>query len=143
MSTPLKPPTSFWVISIFALIWNLMGVMAYISQVTMSADTLQSLPENERALLESIPAWATAAFAIAVWVSLFACLMLLARKKIATLLFMIGFTGIVVQMVHSFFIANSIEVYGPGGLVMPVMVLFFGAALIWYSRKAEANGWIE
>lgn len=143
MSTPLKPPTSFWVISIFALIWNLMGVMAYISQVTMSADTLQSLPENERALLESIPAWATAAFAIAVWVSLFACLMLLARKKIATLLFMIGFAGIVVQMVHSFFIANSIEVYGPGGLVMPVMVLAFGAALIWYSRKAEANGWIE
>jgi hypothetical protein len=143
MSTPIKPPTSFWIVSALALVWNMMGVMAYISQVTMSAETLQSLRENERTLLESTPAWATGAFAIAVWVSMFACLMLLARKKIATLLFMIGFAGIVVQMVHAFFIANSIEVYGPGSLVMPVMVVVFGAALIWYSRKAEANGWIE
>lgn len=143
MSTPVKPPTSFWVISGFALLWNLMGVMAYISQVTMSAEMLQSLPENERALLESTPGWATGAFAVAVWGSTFACLMLLARKKIATILFMIAFAGIVVQMGHAFFMSNSFEVYGPGGFVMPVLVLVFGAALIWYSRKAEASGWIE
>ena len=143
MSTPTKPPTSFWIISGFALLWNLMGVMAYLSQVTMSKEVFNDLPENQRALLESTPAWATGAFALAVWGSLFACLMLLARKKIATMLFMIAYAGVLVQMAHAFFIANSIEVYGPGGLVMPVLVLIFGAVFIWYSRKAEASGWIE
>jgi hypothetical protein len=48
-----------------------------------------------------------------------------------------------VQMIHSFFISNSFEVYGPGGLAMPIMVLVFGAGLIWFSRKAETSGWLN
>ena len=143
MTSPTKPPTWFWVVSGLALLWNLMGIMAYISQVTISPETLQALPEQERAILEATPAWATGAFAVAVWGSTFACFMLLARKKIAKMLFMIAYAGILVQMFHAFFMANSIEVYGPGGMVMPTMVLVFGLLLILFSRRATANGWID
>jgi hypothetical protein len=118
-------------------------VMAYIAQVTMSAETLQAMPENERALYESAPTWATAAFAIAVWGGVLGSILLLIRKKWATAVFIVSFIGIVVQMIHSFFISNSFEVYGPGGLAMPIMVLVFGAGLIWFSRKADANGWLN
>lgn len=31
-STRTKPPIWFWIISVIALIWNLMGVMAYLGQ---------------------------------------------------------------------------------------------------------------
>lgn len=143
MSNQIKPPTWFWAVSILALIWNLMGVMAYISQVTMSPETLQALPENERALYEAMPTWATSAFAVAVWFSFFGSLMLLGRKKIATIIFIIAYAGVLVQMAYSLFISNSIEVYGPGGMVMPVMILIFGLGLIVFSRKAAANGWID
>jgi hypothetical protein len=120
-----------------------MGVMAYIAQVTMSAEALQALPDNERALYESVPAWATAAFAIAVWGGALGSVLLLLRRKLATSILIVSFFGIIVQMVHSFGMANSIEVYGPGGMVMPVMILIFGAGLIWFSRKATANGWLN
>jgi hypothetical protein len=143
MSSTNKPATWFWIASAIALLWNLMGVMAYIAQVTMSAETLQALPDNERALYESAPAWATAAFAIAVWGGALGSILLLIRKKWATALLIVSFIGIVVQMIHNFFIANSMEVYGPGGLIMPVMILVFGAGLIWFSRKATANGWLK
>lgn len=143
MSTSIKPPTWFWIVSGLALVWNLMGVMAYLAQVSMSPEALQALPENQRALMESTPSWATSAFAIAVWGSTLACVLLLLKKKLATVIFIISFAGILVQMVHAFFMANSIEVYGPGGLVMPIMVLAIGAALIFFSRKAVANGWIN
>ena len=143
MTTSIKPPTWFWIVSVLALLWNLMGVMAYITQVTMSPEALQALPENERALYEGMPTWATSAFAVAVWFSFFASLMLLGRKKIATLLFVIAYAGVLVQMVYSLFISKSIEVYGPVGAVMPVLVIVFGAALIWFSRKAAASGWID
>lgn len=142
-STTNKPATWFWVVSAIALVWNAMGVIAYIAQVTMSAEALQALPENERALYESAPAWATAAFAIAVWGGVLGSILLLIRKKWATAVLIISFVGIIVQMIHSFFMTNSIEVYGPGGMVMPVMVLIFGAFLIWFSRKATANGWLK
>jgi hypothetical protein len=138
-----KPATWFWVVSAIALVWNLMGVMAYMAQVMMSPEAIQALPENERALRASTPAWATSAFAIAVWGGTLGCIILLLRRKMATPILILSFVGILVQMSHAFFMSKSFEVYGPGGMVMPIMVLIFGAGLIWFSRKATANGWIK
>jgi hypothetical protein len=138
-----KPATWFWVISAIALIWNLMGVIAYLAQVTMSPEALQALPENERALLASTPAWSTGAFAIAVWGGALGSILLLLRRKLATSILILSFGGVIVQMVHAFFMSKSIEVYGPGGMVMPIMVLVIGIFLIWLSRKATANGWMK
>jgi hypothetical protein len=143
MTTTTKPATWFWVVSGIALVWNLMGVMAYIMQVTMSPEALQALPENERALLESVPTWATSAFAIAVWGSTLGCILLLMRKKLATPILIFSLAGILVQMYYNLFMSKSMEVYGPGGLAMPIMVLVFGVFLIWFSRKSAANGWIS
>jgi hypothetical protein len=120
-----------------------MGVMAYLTQVNMSVEAIQALPEKERALMESFPAWATGAFAIAVWGGTLGCILLLIRRKLATPVLIISFAAVLVQMYHSFFISNSIEVYGPGGMVMPIMILVIGICLIWFSRTSAAKGWIN
>jgi hypothetical protein len=138
-----KPATSFWVVAIIALIWNGMGAAAYLGTVTMSQETLDAMPEAQRNIVTSTPAWATGAFALAVWGGLLASLLLLIRKKLATTVFIASFVGIVVQMAHALFMTNSIEVYGPGGFVMPVLVLAFGAYLIYFSRNATANGILQ
>ncbi len=142
-STSNKPATWFWVVSSIALIWNLMGVMAYLAQVMMSPEALQALPENQRVLYESTPSWATGAFAVAVWGGALGCVLLLLRRKLATMVLIISLIGVIVQMYHSFFVSNSMEVFGPGGLVMPIMVVAIGIFLIWFSRKATANGWMK
>jgi hypothetical protein len=124
--------------------WNLMGVMMYIMQVTMSPETLQALPEAEQQLYTNIPMWATAAFAIAVWGSTLGCILLLLRRKLANPVFTIAYFAILVQMVHSLFISKSIEVYGPGQAAsMPIMIILIGGFLIWYSRRATAMGWLK
>jgi len=138
----IKPPSWFWVVSVLALVWNGLGVMAYLGTVMMTPEAMQMLPEDQRALMESTPAWATAAFATAVWGGALGSALLLLRNKLASPVLIISFVGIVVQMIHSLFMSNSIEVYGPGGMIMPVMVLAGGALLIWFSRKATANGWL-
>ena len=66
-------PRSFMFISVGALAWNLLGVMAYVSQVTMSESALLAMPENEQLLYETLPIWATSAFAIAVNGGAFCC----------------------------------------------------------------------
>lgn len=88
MTTPsAKPSAAFWIISVLALLWNLLGVMAYIMQVTMTPEALQALPAEQQALYTNVPAWATAAFAVAVWGSTLGCILLLLRKKLSTLFF--------------------------------------------------------
>ncbi len=137
------PPRSFYVISGVALAWNLLGVMAYIMQVTMSQEALNALPDAERMLYENAPSWAIAAFAIAVNGGALGALLLLLRKALAFPVLIASLVGVIVQMYHSLFIANSIEVYGPGGLIMPIMVVVISVFLVWYSRDAKGKGWIS
>ena len=143
MNSTIKPATWFWIVSIIALVWNLMGVMAYLAQVTMSPEAMAALPENQRLLYQSTPSWATGAFAIAVWGGTLGCILLLLRKKLASLLLIVSLLGVLVQLYHSFFISNSFAVFGPGGMIMPGMVVVFGIFLIWFSRKAASNQWLN
>jgi hypothetical protein len=142
-ATSGRVPKSFYWIAGAAFLWDLMGVGAYVAQVTMSADALHALPDAERMLYENVPAWATGAFAVAVFGGALGSLLLLLRKAFATPVLIISFIGIIVQMYHAFFIARSIEVYGPGGMIMPAMVIAIAAFLIWYSINVKKKGWLS
>lgn len=138
-----KPKGTFWVIAILALIWNLLGVMAYLGQVLMSEETLAALPEEQQELYTNVPTWATAAFALAVWCGFLGSIFLVIRKKLAKTFFLVSLLGILVQMVYNFFLSKNIEVYGPGGYIMPVMVIIIGVFLVWYSKDADSKGYLR
>lgn len=138
-----KPPIWFWIVSVVALVWNLMGVMAYVGQAYMTDAELSALPEAEQALYTNVPVWATAAFAIAVFGGALACIALLLKKKIAKTLFLISLIGIIVQMIYNFFISEAMDVYGPGAMIMPAMVIIIGIYLVMFSKKSIANNWIS
>lgn len=143
MTTTDKPKVTFWIIAIIAFIWNSMGVMAYLGQAFMTDEAKTILPEAERELYENRPAWATAAFAIAVFGGFLGSLALLLRKKVAKLLFLVSLIGIFIQMTYNFVIINSLEIYGPGGLIMPAMIIVIGIFLYLYSKKAIINHWLK
>jgi hypothetical protein len=136
-----KAPTWFMIVAAVLLVWNLLGVMAYIMQVTMSPEALGALPDEHRQIIENTPAWATAAFAVAVNGGALGCVLLLLRRNLAGLFLQLSLAGVVVQMFHSFFMSNSFEVFGPGGLIMPVMVFVIAVLLVVLAAKAKANRW--
>jgi hypothetical protein len=133
---------SFWVIGAIALIWNVGGVINYFVQ--MNPDMLAAYRESERAIIEGRPAWATGAFAIAVFGGAFGCLLLLLRKSAAYYLFVASLLGVIVTMIHTLGMAGSTIDLTPfeisGYIVMPLVVAAF---LIWYSKRAESKGWIS
>ena len=135
-----KPEISFWIIGIIALIWNILGVVAYLMQAYMTEEDLLALPLEEQALYSDIPAWVTAAFALAVFGGLLGCLLLLLRKKLATFVFIISLIGIIVQMIYNVFMSKAAEVFGPGNMIMPLMVIVIGTFLIWYSKRMQDQG---
>ncbi|MGB5668206.1 MAG: hypothetical protein WBM53_15325 [Maribacter sp.] len=140
----VKPPVWFWVVSVVALLWNLMGAMAYIGQAYMTDEVKAALPADQQALLENIPAWATAAFAIAVWGGVLGCIALLLRKKWARPVLVISLLGILVQMSYSFFMSNALEVYGTAqGMVMPLLIIVIGVVLVLFAKSSQNKGWIS
>ena len=138
-----KTGIAFLIIGIVALVWNLMGVMAYLDQAYMTEEELLAKSVAEQALYADIPAWVTGAYAIAVFGGALASILLLLRKKLATFVFILSFVGIVAQISYNFLMSNAVEVYGPGGMIMPIMVLVIGAFLVWYSKKMEGQGVIS
>ena len=136
-----ETPKWFMVVSVVLLIWNLFGVMAYIAQVMMSPESLAALPEEQRQLYESTPAWATAAFAVAVNCGALGCLLLVLKRNLAGLLLQLSLAGVLVQMFHAFFMSKSFEVFGPGGMIMPVMVIVIAIYLVVLAAKAKTLRW--
>ncbi|MDB4709724.1 hypothetical protein OAF18_03215 [Flavobacteriaceae bacterium] len=138
-----KPSNLFWVISVMALVWNLMGVFNYLTQAFMTNEILASLPKDQKLLYEKVPAWVTAAFAVAVFSGTLGALLLLLKKKVSSTFFILSFVGIIVQMTYGLLISENTNIYGPLGLVMPLMIIAIGGYLIWYSKKAAENRWIS
>ncbi len=136
-------PRSFLIIGILALFWNVMGVYVFVAQETMSAEAIATLTEAQRALMESVPTWATAVFAIAVFSGLIGCVGLLLKKAWCAPVFVVSLIAIVVQFTHWLFITNSQEVYGTNVFIMPTLVTVIGVFLVWYSRGANAKGWLS
>lgn len=136
-------PSWFKVAAILALVWNLLGVMAFIGQMMMSPEMLAALPQAEQELYANVPFWATAAFAVAVFAGALGSLALLMKKSICYGLFVASFVGVIVQMFHAFFISNSYEVYGPSGTIMPIMVTVIAFVLVRFSAKGNNNHWFS
>ena len=145
MSESTKVPASFWVIAGAALVWNLLGFLAYYLQVTATPETLAEMykTEAELAFMSSIPAWATGAQAVAVTFGVLGCVLLLARKRIAKALFVVSLAGILVQNAYGFIVGNGLDVFGASALVLPVLVIIVAMALVIFSARATDKGWLK
>ncbi|MEQ9092161.1 MAG: hypothetical protein RIE52_13790 [Balneola sp.] len=144
-STISNVPKWFLGVAIAALIWNLLGVFAYLGQMYLMSnpEMLAELSVEEQNLYKNTPIWATIGFTLAVWGGAIGSLLLILKKKVAKPVLIISLAGIIIQMYHSFFISNNFEVYGPGAAVMPVMIIIFGIGLVWLSDKSVKEGWLH
>lgn len=133
-----KPPVGFWIIAVVALIWNAMGVMAYLVQAFITDEAIAALPEEQQAeFLIEHPAWYTAAFALAVFCGALGCLALLLRKKWAYMLLVVSFISATIQQVYLMVTIEGISV------VMPIMIIIICAFLVWFSKMASTKGWLK
>lgn len=140
MNVKAKPSTWFWIVAVIAILWNLMGVIQYLGKAFMTPEMAEKLTEQQRMYYENMPAWATAAFATAVFGGLLGSLALLLRKKISLMLLTISFFAVLVQSIYSFFLSEVI--FGGGDLVMGVLIPLFALALIGVARSSIKKGWI-
>jgi len=136
-------PVWFWVVSGAALVWNMMGVAAYLMQVGMTTEDLAQLKQAERQLYESTPSWATGAFAIGVFGGTLGSLALLLRNALAIPLLMLSLLGILIQMFHAFFLSDAFALYGMQAFVMPSLVIVIAVLLLWFAYASRTRGWLR
>ena len=138
-----KPPVWFWIIGVLGLIWNAMGVNQYLQQAYNTESFRALYTPEQLSLMDATPAWATAAFAFAVFGSVLASVLLLLRKKLATTIFLIALVAIVVQMTYGLIISKSYEVTDGFQTSMAIIVPIVGLLLYLFAKKSTEKGWIN
>jgi hypothetical protein len=136
-------PKWFKPVAAVALLWNLIGCVAYLSDVTMTPDAVAQLPPAQQALYNSRPAWAVSATAVAVWAGALGCIGLFLRKRWARPVLAASLAGVVVQDLAIFLLSDAAALAGSAVYVLQTLVLVIAIALLMLARKASANGWLS
>ncbi len=136
-------PKWYLPVAVLALLWNLIGCAAYLSDVMLTPEAVAQMTPAEQALYNSRPGWAVSATAVAVWGGALGCVGLLMRRRWATPLLMASLAGLVVQDVAFFLMSDAVAVAGASAYVLQGFVLAIGIALVLLARKASTRGWLH
>ncbi|MHB1313339.1 MAG: hypothetical protein ACYC3L_15085, partial [Gemmatimonadaceae bacterium] len=136
-----QAPKWFLPVAIVALLWNVVGCVAYLSDVMLSSDDLAEMTAAQQAMYAARPAWSVGATAVAVWGGAAGSVGLIMRKRWATPLLVASLAALVVQDV-SFYTMREIAPIETSALALQGGVLLIGIGLVLLSRRAAARGWL-
>lgn len=143
MENNSQAPRWFSVCAVLALVWNLLGLLAFISHLMLTPEIIAQFPPEQQPLYQNIPVWVTAAFALAVIGGCLGCVLLIMRNSLAKIVLILSLLGVIVQNIYSFFIIDTIAVAGPSSAVMPILVIIIAMALILMANKGQQNHWLN
>ena len=138
-----KVATWFWIVASLMVLWNIMGLASFSYHVFITDEMLAAMPEKESALFDEYPLWTDITFGIAVFGGLLGSIGLLLRKRWSKILLKVSLIAILIQMSHSLFFTDSMEVYGPKTVVMPIILIVIAIFLIWFANLADKKGWLR
>ena len=136
-------PKWFKPVAIVALLWNLLGCIAWFSDVMVTPEDVVKMSAAQQALYASRPTWALAATALAVWGGALGCVGLILRKRWSRPLLLISLTGVIVQDAALFGLTAAVSQAGPAVLALQGLVVVIAVALVFLGRKADVDGWLS
>ena len=136
-------PTSFRIISILGLAWNLVGVAMFFLQTGLDAERIAAMPEQQRMVYEALPSWLPVFYGIAVFGGLLGSAGLVLRRRWSVPLLAISLAAVAVQMIALYVVAPAWQASGASGLAFSLLIVAIAAFLLVYARRASARGWLR
>lgn len=136
----VKAPVHLWVIGILTLLWNAMGAYDYLATELKLESYMSQFTPEQLDYFYAFPVWMVAAWAIAIWASLFGSISLLLRKAWAVWLFGAAIAGMAVSTLYNFVLTNGMEIMGTTGTVFTAVIWVIAILLFIYARAMAARG---
>lgn len=138
----MKPPWHLWVVGIVSLLWNVFGALDYL-MTQMRADWYVSqFTPDQLDYFYGFPAWVDAAWAFGVWFAVLGSVLLLARSRLAVLVFVISVAGMIAAAAYPVVFSEQApaDLIGPTALLFSASIVVVGFALVWYARTMRIRG---
>jgi len=135
-----KTPVWFWILAVIGLIWFAMGPFDYIATHYRFDWYLSGFTEEQLAYFYGFPAWYVATWAISVFGSFIGAILLLMRRKLASVAFLISLIFFVIGAVYSFGFTAALDVMGSFGAIFSVVIFASVLGYFWLARSASSSG---
>ena len=135
-------PWHLWVVGVVAVLWNAFGCWDYAMTHLKGEAHLRAfgMTDAQIASFVAMPAWTHATWAIGVWGGLLGAVLLLARRRWATPVFVLSFLGFVGGQIYSHVLSDASAVAGPNAWVMNVVIGAGCVFFIWYAWTMAKKG---
>ena len=137
-----RTPWNLWVVGIFALLFNAIGVLDFVMSHVQGAAYMANMkmtPDQIDHYL-GMPMWMKVVWAPGVFGALLASVLLLLRRRLAFPVFVVSLAAFLVSLLYSYVLTDGGKIMGQSmvisSVVITVLLLFF----IWYSRMMARRG---
>jgi len=139
-----KIPVWFWIVAVLALLWNLMGAFAFVTDLMATPAVLaETYTAEQIKFLDTYPSWTKIFYGIATIGGLLASIGLLMRKRWALGFFCVSLLGVLIQQGHSIFMTNAREVFGDAtALHFPIGIIVIAIILIFFTKSSISKGYV-
>ena len=141
-AAPLKAPWHLWLIGVFAVLFNAIGVFDFVMNMVQGPQYLASagMTPEQVAHYQQMPAWMTLVWAVGVFGAFLASILLLSRRKLALPVFVVSLVAFLISLAYTYVLTDGGAVMGRQmavvSAIIAALLVFFSA----YSRFMAARG---
>jgi len=130
----------YWAAAIASVLFMAVGCAGYLMQVTADPATL---PLDQKAMVDAMPVWAVAAYALAVWVGLAGTIMLLLRRKLAEPLLLVSVIAVVFTFLPYAVTPAMRDLVSTNDIAMAIGIFAITWTIFWFARHSRLRGWLR
>lgn len=146
MTYTTKPSRIFWIISVIALLWYIFGTTQFFRSLVADQAVLQpmidsgAITQDYVDFLLATPMWMSAAFGVATISGIIGSALLLMRKKLARVFFILSIIGAAIMYLYIFVLSGKTSVLPTSDYIIAATVIIVTLFMIWFSGRKTAKG---
>jgi hypothetical protein len=140
--TPVKAPWHIWLVGVFALLFNSIGVFDFVMSMVKGAAYQASagMTPAQIAHFQAMPPWMAVDWAVGVFGAFLASMLLLLRKKLALPVFVMSLAAFLVSLLYTYVLTGGGAVMGQQMAITSAVIAGLLVSFCWYSRFMTARG---
>lgn len=128
-----KPSTSFKAVAWLGMVWNTIGIALYLWAKFDPAGSSATATPAMQDYIANMPLYAHLGWSLGVWGSFLGSVLMLMRSRNAVAAFLVSLLGALVSF-------GAQAKAGVLDIPMAAFILVIIAALLWFSRRSQAQG---
>ena len=140
--SPVKAPWHLWLVSVFALLFNAVGVFDFVMNLAQGHQYLAStgMTPEQVAHYQQMPGWMFVVWAVGVFGAFGASILLLMRRTLAFPVFVVSLAAFLVSLFYTYVLTNGGALMGRQMAITSAVIAGLLVAFSGYARVMTRRG---